>query len=319
MIEDVEDRIRKLPEQDIIEPPVTTFQKTEDGWDQVLVRMDLGGKKLAFISIINGSNDLLKYEYSIASSQLQFCNDNYYVAYNPDKHEVSAENGVPKGIMTTREQAIAQAQEMIDKLGIPDMRLAVIRPAYLLIDYTSNVIEDVQAWQLVFTRQVEGIPVSVCKDNMASTISGAMSYGAYNADFSYEAFSATVDDTGISSFRWWGPMEFVNTLNENATLLPFCDIQERIEKQLSIKYAAFHRQTEITKVQATSIQLGYMRVRVKDTQDQYMLIPVWDVYGYNDETSWMNGKQKLNPQNHIETLLTINAIDGSNIDRNLGY
>ncbi|MHB1313927.1 MAG: DUF6034 family protein [Christensenellales bacterium] len=77
--------------------------------------------------------------------------------------------------------------------------------------------------------------------------------------------------------------------------------------------------SETTQVHVTSVQLGYMRVRVKDAQDEYMLIPVWDVYGYNDEMSQINGKPKINPQYFIETLLTINAADGSVIDRNLGY
>ncbi len=319
-IADVEKRIQELPEQPVSEPPVTTFQDTGDGFERVLVRADLGQTELAYISIQNGFNTVTKYGFAFASSGVMLANGACYDAYNPDKHEATAENGVPRGIITTREQAIAQAEEMIARLGIPDMQLAVIRPAYLSTGVNNNVAEDVQGWQLSFTRQVEGIPVSLYKDNSASTVLGAMAYGGYNADFSYESVTIQIDDTGVKFMRLSGPMELLDTINENAKLLPFADIQRRIKEQLPIRYVYMSRGTEVTQVYATGIQLGYMRVRVKDTQNDYMLVPVWEVYGYTDETSWMfSGKEKTNPQNFIETLLTLNAMDGSVIDRNLGY
>jgi hypothetical protein len=92
----------------------------------------------------------------------------------------------------------------------------------------------------------------------------------YIASFSSPVASFHIIDDGID--MWWnGPIDIQETLNENAVLLPFDQIQERIKQQLLIKYVA---KEGITEVHVTRVELAYMRARIKDTQDGYMLIPV---------------------------------------------
>ncbi len=322
MISAYEKEIQALPEKETEEPAVTALHKIEYvneagdfSWEAEQVRVDLGKPERAVIDISNG---FLAYP---SSSHMQFVNGSAYTAYSPKKHEVPPENTAPKGVATTKEQATAMAQDMIEKFGITDMRLAVVRPSYLIVPYGSNdVSEDVQAWQLIYTRQVGGVPLSFYKDNMASYLGGGSAYGAYNSDFTNESVVVQVDDTGVVYFGWWGPMELLDTINGNAKLLPFADIQQRIKEQVPKAYVYSKMGTKTTEVHVTDIELGLTRVRIKDTANDFMLIPTWTVYGYNDETSWMySGKAKTNPQNFIETLLTLNAMDGSVIDRHLGY
>ncbi len=317
-IPDIEKRLQEMPKEDVKKEPVTVFQMSKYGWDQIAVRADLGKMELAAIAMNNGSNTLLESGYSIPSSSILFSDGAAYTAYNSDKHEVMAEDSAPEGVATTKEEATAQAQAMLDKLGITDMRIAQIRPAYRIIPYSTGVIEDKQSWQIVYTPQIEGIPVNFYKDNAAGVTNGGMSGKGYNAEYFNPIIVFYVDDTGIAMMRWLGPLEAGDKLNENAKLLAFPDIQQRIKDQLSKKYAYPAGKTKTTQVHITDIRLGYMRARVKDTQNDYMLIPVWDVNGYTDQTS-MDGKAKINPENFIETLLTFNAMDGSVIDRRLGY
>ena len=56
-----------------------------------------------------------------------------------------------------------------------------------------------------------------------------------------------------------------------------------------------------------------MRVKEKNVGDSGVLVPVWDFFGtqaFDDITIGQDGYQSL---------LTINAVDGSIIDRDLGY
>ena len=71
-------------------------------------------------------------------------------------------------------------------------------------------------------------------------------------------------------------------------------------------------------VHITRLELGLMRVRSEDAQNEYRLIPVWDVIGYED-VDRITGVANPDPQNHIETLLTLNAVDGSTVDRDMGF
>jgi hypothetical protein len=58
----------------------------------------------------------------------------------------------------------------------------------------------------------------------------------------------------------------------------------------------------------------------KDNLDNYIMIPVWDFVGdqeYNDEIITQEG-EPLRGQKNV-AILTINAIDGTVIDREQGY
>jgi hypothetical protein len=181
-----------------------------------------------------------------------------------------------------------------------------------------------QAWKLRYAPVVNGIPVATMKLNVLPegewfAYPDDETETAYNAVFSSPAVFFEIDETGVW-MNWSGPIDIQETLNENAVLLPFDKIQERIKQQLPIKYAA---KEGITQVHVTSVELNYMRARIKDTQDGYMLVPVWDVYGYNDQPRpkefGYGGPPKANPEDFLETLLTISAIDGSVMNRNFGY
>ena len=62
-------------------------------------------------------------------------------------------------------------------------------------------------------------------------------------------------------------------------------------------------------VEIGKITLGLMRIQNKDDEDNYTLIPVWDVFE----------KNTLNGQIDTMSMMTINAMDGSVIDRTVGY
>ena len=61
------------------------------------------------------------------------------------------------------------------------------------------------------------------------------------------------------------------------------------------------------------VHLGLMRIKAKDTRGEGLLIPVWDFWGTRDFPA--DSGEYVDEQ----ILLTVNAIDGTVIDRDLGY
>jgi hypothetical protein len=317
-IPQLEAEIQAMPEGATAKPFTTNFQPdSTTGGMEIAVYADLGGENLAGISISNGADEVTA-GFSMPSGKVRFGNGftGVYWTFDEEKRMVTKEDAVPAGISITREEAIAQSEVMLSKLGLNDMYLALTIPASLCTTLSTTDASK-QCWMFIYVPIVNGIPIEMEKENMRARYKHAVSTNEeYNASFSNPVVSFQIDDSGID--MWWdGPIDIQETLNENAVLLPFDQIQTRISQQLPIKYAAIEG---ITQVHVTSIELNYMRARIKNTQDGYMLLPVWDVIGYTDEPLTGAAKgPKANPEDFLETLLTISAIDGSVLDRRLGY
>lgn len=141
-----------------------------------------------------------------------------------------------------------------------------------------------------------------------------------------------VIDEGIQIMIWESPYSEREDaiLFENVAILPFKDILLQFQTQIGfagnyrwqIPGSSLHRTLHIT-----DIKLGYCRVINPNEAGTALLVPVWDFYGYEEivyaspeETGWAlddNNTLILPAMGH--SYLTINAIDGSVIDRCLGY
>lgn len=65
------------------------------------------------------------------------------------------------------------------------------------------------------------------------------------------------------------------------------------------------------------IKFGYMQYAQKNSDSQ-MLIPVWDFFGYEESFAY-DGSVVDKVLNSQRSYLTLNAVDGSIIDRQVGY
>ncbi|WP_046442015.1 DUF6034 family protein, partial [Christensenella hongkongensis] len=60
------------------------------------------------------------------------------------------------------------------------------------------------------------------------------------------------------------------------------------------------------------ILFGYLRIKQQNDETKFDIVPVWDFFGNSDILNQLgNG--------NYNSILTINAIDGSVIDRNSGF
>ena len=124
---------------------------------------------------------------------------------------------------------------------------------------------------------------------------------------------------GLELVIWQDPEDYGE--QTPCELLSFDQIMSVARELLPLKQAdVARRRGDAAGVIVDRITLSYCRVRRRDAQDAYELVPVWDFFGKTAHLSdgelrgeWADGEIPNN------SLLTINAIDGLVIDRSYGY
>ena len=185
-----------------------------------------------------------------------------------------------------------------------------------------------------YTRNYSNIPVEYV---VSTAPMEEASETAYTSLWKEEYIRLDITDNGVENIIHNAPSDVLKVLNENVQLLSFEKILESFKtnsKYIGI-YSAPSKYLESREIHINEIKLGLMRVQIKDKQDEYMMVPVWDFMGYNlyeyhsavdagngfsytpdginvADKGWEATREKL-------SLLTVNAIDGTIINRMLGY
>lgn len=161
-----------------------------------------------------------------------------------------------------------------------------------------------------FTRMVNGIPITYESSHDGRSLD---SMGDdYTVPFAYEKLQMVISPEGIIGFIYQSPYEVLPDPIARVSLLPVKDIQDIITRTLPLKYAAAARSGAVT-LRAHRLVLGYARVLMRNDPGRYMLVPAWDLMG-----TWQSGDDDACNDAH-GSLLTINAADGTVIDRGFGY
>ena len=138
--------------------------------------------------------------------------------------------------------------------------------------------------------------------------------------WAYERIMIYVDAKGIAGFYWMSPYAILDTEVENAKVLPLDEALKVFEKMIFVKHAGLTSSDEnemnIT-FHITRIELGLARINYKDDYNSALLVPAWDFFGYITTNGEISEEEKLLANKN--SFLTINAVDGSIIDRHLGY
>ena len=164
-----------------------------------------------------------------------------------------------------------------------------------------------------YTPVIGGIPELCTWDD--STMDEENTYFPFRND----RICIAVAPGGISCVRWNDPEDHGE--QTPCELLSFEQIMNVARELLPLKQADVARRLgDRAGLMVNRITLSYCRVRKRDAQDAYELVPVWDFFGTSARmedgglrSAWADGEMPYN------SLLTINAIDGLVIDRNYGY
>ena len=246
----------------------------------------------------------------------------------------------PYGISLTKEQAADQASEIAKQLT-DELKLCYVVPA------GGGKQEDMSrnwGWACVFMREINGCPTAYESTDVGSDMETIVS-----EPVPYEKMVIVMDDMGMVSFNWETPMTIKSIDNPDVTLLPFDEISQRAAAQIGQRWAynAIEAKSNEGKdmsdpgctAKITKVELGLMRVAKADSDDYYY-IPVWNFFTdleHTDDYGERIGEEPYAWEDHdyvdeegnstcmvssypqASGAVTINAIDGSVIDRDLGY
>ena len=167
-------------------------------------------------------------------------------------------------------------------------------------------------YEFMYTRSVNGVSVTYTNDISSWAPENGNNY---SEGWAYEKLRIFIDDDGIYGFLWYGPCTVTEIVNEKATLLPFDQIKKIFENMILTKYGASGtEEAESASINITGIRLGLVRVTEQNNNAYGLLVPAWDFFGVYD-----TGNGYPIGYDGFESLLTINAVDGSIIDRQAGY
>ncbi len=300
-------------------------------WDKIdddpgyisLVSLDKGKSSKI---IINNSEDSGKSQMAYCQSKYDYFLDisnSLHISNSLKSYQPFSES-LPKGIKIGLNQAKELADNVAAKLD-KDMRYYgySICPKEQIKERLESVVVENECYVLHYTRQIQNVPITYVTNPAEYS-------GEHGKPWDYEFMSFFIDDTGIIAFVWDNPKQVSKIVNDNVAMLPFDIIREYTKQQISIHNAFmddFSDYYDYTTFKIDRIELGMTIVKKKDTNDEYMAIPVWDFFG---NFSWTYSDKAIEewkePNKTYKTItwpglseLTINAIDGSVIDRSLGY
>ena len=182
------------------------------------------------------------------------------------------------------------------------------------------------AYRLYYTRIINGVPCFVNTDNGLNDANN----GATSLPWSYECIVFTVDSSGLSQLSWSNPVKVVETVTENAVILPFDKIMDVFESMIKVEYEAFLKMWEGNggemDITIDKLELCLVRVREQNSEATGLLVPAWVFYG-NNKVVHSNGSVSYDLAHGSAStwnkepfpVLIINAIDGSIIDLGKGY
>ncbi len=212
----------------------------------------------------------------------------------------------------TAEEAQARADAVVQTLDIPYMSCYSVNLMYCTEDYSMGGLRNDGVlprccWAVQYTRSIGGVPVTYVNNAVSFTMGGP-----FERQWENESLTLYVNDSGVVDMVWDGPCELEDAVTEDSALLCFDDIMDIFEKMYVVQNDGLDEDDTIT-----DIRLGYVRIRQQDVSDSGLLVPAWDFFG--SVCQHAEGEDDQAVEDPCRSLFTINAVDGSIIDRSLGY
>jgi len=222
------------------------------------------------------------------------------------------------------EDALKLAQKQVDLLKMENMALA---HCALGVDFKENAhYSNVHGKEFTpkkyifwFTRNIEGTPVTFA--------SNTMTYDRFDPPWEYESLRIEVGEEGVEVVSMPTLSQMTEQISDNAGLMPLNEIRRIAAEQFAIGNIALPEGIEKKNImdmqlEINQAELGYTRIKLGDTSGRYVLVPAWDFFGeYVLDEKEMPRQYSYGTYDNLyrHSYLTINAVDGTIIDRSLGY
>lgn len=222
------------------------------------------------------------------------------------------------------EQAMEVGDGLMDRLGLTQFvcdKVIPVEYAKLVEDGVNQVYQPVGTGEagvlLEYVRQVNGLPLTKTNFNGGASEDGAPDIGVWQN----EQIEIYVLGDRVVCFQWENPYE-VTEIQSAGELMDFKDIQEIFGKMIFVKNSGWlgvnqaNDSDDSHDLHVDKVQLPLMRVRPKDNVMEGAIIPVWDFWG---TSQWYEETGEKIGEPDYGVLMTLNAVDGTLVDREIGY
>ena len=229
----------------------------------------------------------------------------------------------------SEEEALQMGDALMDELDLGDVKCDLIEPVFFFnyayyyseeehggwADMDPDALIEDTGYRLRYMRCVNGFPIS-----WTPYAGSAVEHEAdHDAFWSYEKMEVCVTADGVVYFSWESPYNEPTVELEDTQLMSFDEIASIFERMFMVKYSYIQTVNDNggdahPNIQINRVRLNLMRIKAKNSSDTGLLVPVWDFYG----TEFYQ-RDGVDVPLEETIVLTINAIDGSMIDRELGY
>ncbi|MCI8484423.1 MAG: hypothetical protein HFH41_08800 [Lachnospiraceae bacterium] len=225
------------------------------------------------------------------------------------------EDTIKSFLKISYEDAEKIATEKIDQLG---WNWKISGWDYSIYSSSYNIQkEDIQnaGYIFYFNRVLDEAPIT-----FTDTYGGSLEdHDSTLIPWSYERCEVIVGNNGIEKVEIYNPYHIDGIQTENVKLMDFDSIIKIYEQMMEISNADMMNYYDKMLYHTTRITLGYSRIYDPTTDSTSgIIVPVWDFFGGFD-AECEDYTEKNSGEHSKESFLTINAIDGTVIDRSLGY
>ncbi len=220
-------------------------------------------------------------------------------------------------------EAATKAQELVGQLGLSEVTCGEITPVafieggYYAVPEGSKPVVKETGYELQFVRCIDHFPITYTP--IAGT--SVPEEEAYAGIWQYETITVYVTRSGIVYFQWLSPYTEPVVETADTQLLDFGDVEDIFGRMMIVKNSyikeanARNESNNTLTFDIDRVSLGLMRIRSKGNLSQGLLVPVWDFWG----TAALHSDKSTVGWENYTVLLTVNAIDGTIIDREAGY
>lgn len=310
--------MESLPEgEGLVEAPIE-FSTTLSGMPTIFLVSDGNDGKYRKIFIENNSStNQYRLIYSIGQNDYAKIGNLWNVAVRSDIKHGTDEYGSPDLLPAPsieQNQAVNAANELLSLMGVSDYSY---KTSSLVFGSINGTVQ--KAYRLSYSRIL---------GNNSFTLTSAPAGGGGAIDdgkgghiegWEYESMTFLVNNDGIVSMEWINPYDVSEVITNNTSMMDFNDVMDIFNKMIVVTNAYLSDDMSKT-INVDRIELGLMRITDPATRSSGLVIPVWDFFG-NVTTAFKNGEKSYSEldDDPLNSVLAINAIDGTLVDRSRGY
>jgi hypothetical protein len=226
------------------------------------------------------------------------------------------------------EDAEAAAREKVAEMGLDGLDIDAVQVGDMLDRKRAEGHKLPECFMFIFKTKLDGATATYAQGEGVYLDGEAMPRQAPQRQT-----TVYVDDSGVIGVRIEEIKAQLSRQSYGIKLLDFDKVMDKFNEQIFIKnpyYSGKVKDGNVIgrEVHINKVRLGYMPV-YSGSGEEIIFVPVWDFFG-EELTTYKEGiggdlaefldenNQKLDDMG-TKSVLTINAIDGSVIDRNFGY